>query len=116
MRPGRLLKRLFISIVLGFAIPLAYAIGAALLFQSQYVTDPQTIHLLWLPIGWPRYLFYYLVLTFQGPPRTSEFALMIFMIVCNTIPYAVLTFAALSLRSSRKRVLEVPAPPPPTGF
>ena len=115
MKAGRLFKHLLISILVGFAIPLIYTTVAGV--SSIYISDPNTRHLLWLPIGWPRQVFFYLVMTITpGPPRTSELALIIFMVLCNVIPWAALTWAALSYRSLRKDAMAVQAPPAPPEF
>ena len=113
MRLSRLLKHVFISVVAGFVLPLLYTIASGVF--STYVSDPRIRHLLWLPIGWPRYLYYYPIFSFPLP-RSNEFGLMIFQTACNVIPYAVLTFVALSLRSYRKAIMEARTPPSPPRF
>ena len=113
MRLSRLLKHVLISVVAGFILPLLYTIASGLF--STYVSDPRIKHLLWLPIGWPRYLYFYLIFSFSRPGR-NDVGLLVFQIACNVIPYAVLTFVALSFRSIRKAVMEARTPPSPPWF
>ena len=115
MRRGRLFKHLLISILAGFAIPVVYVIVSGVL--STYISDARTKHLLWLPIGWPRQVFFELeMLVTHGPPRSGELALIVFQTACNVIPWAAITWAALSYRAFRKDAMAVQAPPAPPEF
>lgn len=95
------MKRLFLSIVGGFGIPFLYTVTAGPLFP--YTGDERINYLLWIPIGWPRILYFYLVRPFSNRALNIEDdALLGTMIACNVILYGSLTYSLLLLRSFRK--------------
>jgi hypothetical protein len=108
------MKRLPLSVVGGFGIPFLYTAIAGSLFP--YIGDERINYLLWIPIGWPKILYLYVLLPFSDRALNLEDdALLVIMIACNVILYGSLTYSLLLLRSFRK-VKGHTEPPPAPNF
>ncbi len=108
------MRRLLLSVVGGFGIPVLYTAIAGSLFP--YIADERINYMLWIPIGWPRILYLYVLLPFSDRGlKLEDNALLVIMIACNVILYGSLTYSLLLWRSFRK-VKSHPEPPPAPNF
>ena len=106
------MKRLLLSVVGGFGIPFLYIVIAGPLFP--YIRDERINYLVWIPIGWPKVLYFYVFLRFSNRALNLEDdALLVIMIACNVILYGALTYSLLLLRSFRKAKVHAEPPPAP---
>jgi len=107
------IKRLVLSVIGGFGIPFLYSVITGPL--SLYIESERIRHLLWIPIGWPRMIFYYFYFStplFKTRINLDNTALFILQIALNVMLYGFLTFFMLLWRSSRKRRVQLEPPPP----
>jgi len=106
------MKRLLLSVVCGFGIPFLYTITVGPLLLTG--ENDRIEYLAWIPIGWPKILYYYLF-----PPLSSraleldDSALLIIIITSDVLLYGSLTYFILWLRSFRKLKAYSEPPPPP---
>ena len=108
------IQRLALSVIGGFAIPFLYTVITGPL--SVYIESERIRHLLWIPIGWPRILYFDLYFStplFKTHINLDDTALFILQIVLNVMLYGFLTFFILLWRSSRKPRVHLEPPPPP---
>jgi hypothetical protein len=92
------MKRLLLSVLGGFGIPFFYVVIAGPLFP--YTEDERISYLLWIPVGWPKILYFYVSRPFSNRALNLEDdVLFVMMIVCNIILYGSLTDSLLLLRS-----------------
>ena len=103
------LKRLGLSSVLGFLLPLGYAFTLSIVSDYTGKTAPD---FLVLPFGWPRPLWIFLM--GRQPLETDVATGLLFMAVCNIALYGFVIYTALLMISilRRKRVDSEPPPPP----
>ena len=109
------MKRLALSVVGGFAIPFLYTIiiGPA----SLHIENQTLNRFAAYPVRWP-ILILYLFASFDSlgsfPFRDQDsMVLFAYVIVCNVVLYAILTYSLLWVFSKRKtKVYEVPPQPP----
>lgn len=103
-------KRLVISLVLGFLLPLSYAVLLSQVFDYTGTSTPQ---FLVMPFGWPRPLWIFLM----GRQPTEDDLLMgvLFVAVCNIALYGTVVYVSLFTLSllRRKQTVDEPPPPPP---
>ena len=107
------MKRLLLSLVGGFVIPLLYAVIVGPL--SVYIKSERINHLLWMPIGWPQILCFYLFPMSYSTPSLPDGAMFAIQIVCDVTLYGSLTYLFLLTRSL-KRPKAYDEPPPPTRW
>jgi hypothetical protein len=106
------MKRLLLSLLGGFVIPLLYAIIVGPL--STYTESWRIKYILWAPIGWPRILQFYLFSSPFGPgQRIGDATFAVIQIACDVALYGSLTYIFLLTRSLRKRKSYTGPPPPP---
>jgi hypothetical protein len=106
-------KRLLLSVVGGFGIPFLYSIMAV--FLSPHFGNDRIKYLFWVPIGWPKILYFYVLLPFSNRALNLEDdGLLVIMIACDVILYGSLTYSLLLLRSFRKVKAHTEPPPGPT--
>lgn len=110
------MKRLFLSVLGGFAIPFIYTITFGPL--SVYINNEQLNYLLWIPIGWPRIIYYRFLFfpLFQRGTNIGDNTFFIIMIACNVALYGSFTYFLLWLRSHRKAAPHPTMPPLPPTF
>lgn len=106
------MKRVTLSVLGGFVFPFCYAVVSGLL--STRVQD-ETIHLLlYVPIGWPKLLYFYFFPPFSGNSfADNETAFLLYIVGCDVLLYTLLTYAALSIRSMLRRPQVEPGEPLP---
>lgn len=109
------LKRLLLSVVLGFLLPLSYAI---ILSEASDRTGKTAPEFMRAPFGWPRPLWIFLM--GRQPSEGDLITGVIFLALCNIALYGAITYAVLLALSMvrRKRAVNDPPPPPehsPTG-
>lgn len=108
------MRRVVLSILGGFFFPFCYAVIAMPL--SVYIKDAEIRWILSVPLGWPRFLYFYLFVPFFGDPlANNQVALVLYVIVCDVLFYTVITYFVLSIRSALKPppIAYVEPPPPP---
>jgi hypothetical protein len=111
---NRGMKRLLLSLLAGFVIPFLYTVVTGPL--SLYTHSERLNHLLWIPIGWPQILYYYLFPPFSSrAPHIADNTLFIIQIVCDVTLYGTLTYLLLLMRSLKKPET-YNEPPPPTRW
>jgi hypothetical protein len=106
------IKRLLLSSVLGFLLPLSYAF--ALSIVSDYTRKPAPDFMV-LPFGWPRPIWIF----FMGrQPAEADLATgLLFMAGCNIALYGFFIYAALLMISIlRMKPVDNEPPPPPDQF
>lgn len=101
--------RLLISFVLGFLLPLSYAVALSLF--SDY-TGKSAPEFMVFPFGWPRPLWIFLM---GRQPLESDIILgIVFMALCNIALCGTLSYLALSaLQVLRHKPPDPGLPPPP---
>lgn len=106
------IKRLGMSLVLGFLLPLGYAIFLSELYD--FLKKPTPQFLAW-PFGWPRPLWIFLM---GRQPTEDDLVFGIaFMAACNVLLYGLLVYVSLSVLSRiRRRPVHDELPPLPTPF
>lgn len=114
-RPEKILfmKRVALSILGGFVFPFCYTIISGPL--STYVEDERIQGLLYVPIGWPKLLYFYFFPPLSGNSfAENETAFLLYIVGCDVLLYALLTYVALSVRSVLRRPeVKLNEPPPP---
>jgi len=106
------MKRLLLSVVGGFGIPILYSIMAASL--SPYIGNDRINYLLWIPIGWPKILYFYLFAPFSNHALNLENGtVLVIIIACDVILYGSFSYSLLLLRSFRKVKAHTESPPAP---
>ena len=106
------IKRLALSLILGFLLPLSYAILLSETFDFLQRPTPQ--FLVW-PFGWPRPIW--ILLMGRQPLESDLVGGIVFMAVCNIILYGSMVYVALLIFSRLKRKPINGAPPPsPRAF
>ena len=101
-------RRVLLSCVLGFLVPLSYAFMLSTVYD--YAQRPTPQFLAW-PFGWPRPLW---VLAMGREPTEADlWHGVIFIAVCNTLLYGVVVYAALTVLSMLRRGGADFEPPPP---
>jgi hypothetical protein len=108
------MKRVALSVIGGVAIPFIYSIIVGPL--STY-TENDTVHwLIYVPIGWPKLVLYYLVSLNSFPFRDEDATvLLLYIIACDILLYAFVTYLFL-LALLRPKKVGPPSPPnPPIG-
>jgi hypothetical protein len=107
------MRRLLLSVAGGFVIPFLYSIITGPL--SLYIESERIKHLLWIPIGWPKLIYFRLITSATGRlPDIDDNTYLIIAIVCNVALYGALTYLYLLARSLRKPKTYPEPPPPPT--
>ncbi len=107
------MKRLLLSAVGGFGIPFLYGIVAGSF--SPFIGNDSLNFLFWIPIGWPRILYFHSLRSFSnGAPSIEDSSLFVIMILCNVVLYGCITYIFLFFRSFRKPKAKVELPPPPS--
>lgn len=103
-------KRLVLSLVLGFLLPLSYAV---LLSQVFDYTGKLTPEFLVTPFGWPRPLWIFLM--GRQPTENDLLIGLLFIAVCNIALYGTIVYISLFGLSllRRKQTVDEPPPPPP---
>jgi len=107
------IKRLLLSVILGFLFPLGYAF---LLSEASDYTAKTAPDFMVMPFGWPRPLWIYIM--GRQPSESDLVGGIIFMAVCDTVLYGLIVYASLLLISisTRKPVVSESMPPPPQDF
>ena len=103
-------KRLVFSLVLGFLLPLSYAILLSQVFDYTGTLTPQ---FLVMPFGWPRPLWIFLM--GRQPREDDLLGGLLFVAGCNVALYGILVYFSLFALSllRRKQPEDSPVPPPP---
>ena len=103
------LKRMILSIVLGFMLPVSYLLTLFLIF---YFTGKRQSEILVIPVAWPRVLWDALV---DQPRSDANLASgLLFIAVCDTAVYGALSYIILlttSVLTPKPVVLESPPTP-----
>ncbi|MEP6568848.1 MAG: hypothetical protein ABJC10_03665 [Acidobacteriota bacterium] len=106
------IKRLALSIVLGFLLPLGYAV---MLSVTADVTGRIPMDFTVMPIGWPRPLW--ILLIGRQPSDRDLVAGIAFMTVANIALYGTMVYSALlALALVRRQSLVLEPPPAPERF
>lgn len=84
-------KRLILSIVLGFLLPLSYAI---ILSEAIDRTGRPAPEVMVTPFGWPRPLWIFLM--GRQPSESDLIAGIVFLTVCNIALYGAITLRSLA--------------------
>src|SRR5258708_39491822 len=107
------IKRLLLSVILGFLFPLGYAF---LLSQASDYMGKTAPDFMVMPFGWPRPLWIYIM--GRQPSESDLVGGIIFMAVCDTLLYVLIVYASLLLISisTRKPIVSESMPPPPQDF
>jgi hypothetical protein len=101
--------RLLISLVLGFLLPLSYAVAFSLLSDYTGSSLPESMT---YPFGWPRPLW--IVLMGHQPTEGDIMFGIVFMALCNIAVYGTLTYIALSaIQLLRRKPADPELPPLP---
>jgi hypothetical protein len=106
------IKRMVLSLVLGFLLPLGYAftLSVASDYTGKTVPDFMT-----MPFGWPRPLW--VLLMGRQPAEADLLTGLIFLAICNIMLYGFVIYAALLMLSIVRRKREdIEPPPPPEHF
>jgi hypothetical protein len=103
------IKRLALSVLLGFLIPLGYAF--TLSEVSDFTGSPAPDFMI-LPFGWPRPLWIFLM--GRQPTEADVIGGIVFLVLCNIALYGAISYAALTMLSLlwRKQTEYEPPPPP----
>jgi hypothetical protein len=106
------LKRIILSVVLGFLLPLVYALTLSLLSDMTGKTTPAFMV---VPFGWPRPLWVFLM--GRQPTEADVLSGLLFIAACNILLYGTIVYVALLMLAlfSSKRV-DYQSPPPPEPF
>ncbi|MCA1618962.1 MAG: hypothetical protein LC795_06545 [Acidobacteria bacterium] len=105
------LGRAALSCVLGFLIPLGYAILLSEVDDYFFPNGPPPDFMVW-PFGWPRPVW--ILLMGRQPGESDILGGVIFLAVCNTLLYGALVYGALTMLSlARRRRADFSPPPPP---
>ena len=109
------MKRAVLSIILGTALPFIYSILSGLL--STLVKDKTIRALLNIPVGWPKFLYFYLIGQHgSGPLVYSEVVVFAVIVASNIFLYTVVTYCVLLLFPSKSMTIEREVPPDPPKF
>ena len=103
------IKRLIISAVLGFLLPLSYMIILSLVgdYTGKLVPEFMVI-----PFGWPRPIWIFLI--GRQPSDADLLTGLLFMALCNIGLYGAVSYVALTMLPLLKRKhVDYEAPPPP---
>jgi hypothetical protein len=101
-------RRLLLSLVLGFVIPVSYLLMLARLGPGR--VKRSQFEILIIPIRWPFSLWLFLT---QRPPVGRELIVaFIFLAVCNTALYGTIIYAVLFAVSLVRRKPAALEPPP----
>src|SRR5688500_9426093 len=101
------LKRLAVSLTLGFLLPLSYALSLHFVDELLKRETPQ--FLVW-PFGWPRPLW---ILLMGRQPSEADLPFGIaFLAACNVLLYGSVVYVSLSVLSRIKRRPDHGEPPP----
>lgn len=103
------IKRLGLAALLGFLLPLSYAL--ILSEVSDYTGKPVPDFMV-MPFGWPRPIWIFLM--GRQPTEADILGGIIFMALCNIALYGAISYASLTMLAvlRRKRVEYEPPPPP----
>jgi hypothetical protein len=104
------MRRVWQSLVVGVALPVCYTFIAGPL--SNFTPNRFVRLLLYLPIGWPRYLYYALI-PHPTLMRFGDLSFFIYMVVSNILLYTLLTYFCLWALSLRQQSAMTETPPPP---
>ena len=102
------LKRIGLSFVLGFLLPLGYAF--ILSEASDYLGKIPSDFMV-MPFGWPRPLWIFLM--GRQPSEADLTTGLTFMALCNVLLYGTITYSILLAVSAARRRPAVYDPPPP---
>lgn len=102
------LKRIILSFVLGFLLPLGYAFVLSEAFDHMGKIPPDFMV---MPFGWPRPLWIFLM--GRQPSEADLTTGLIFMALCNVLLYGMITYSILLAVSAARRSATVYDPPPP---
>ena len=103
------IKRLGLSVALGFLLPLGYAFTLSEVSDLTGRTAPDYMV---APFGWPRRLWIFLM--GRQPTEADILGGIIFLALCNIALYGAISYAALTmLPLFRRRRVEYSPPPPP---
>lgn len=106
------MKRVLVSLVLGFLLPLSYAL--LLSFAYDFLKKPTPQFLVW-PFGWPRPLW--ILLMGRQPSEADLLSGIAFMAACNVLLYGSLVYVSLFVLSLiRRQPTEAEPPPLPARF
>lgn len=106
------IKRVLISSVLGFLLPLGYAFTLSEVSDYTGKTAPDFMV---MPFGWPRPLWIFLM--GRQPSEADLVHGLIFMAACNIVLYGSLVYAVLLILSVLKaKQVDYESPPPPERF
>ena len=101
------MKRFAVSLLGGFVLPFLYTIIVGPL--TPYLKDNRTLNVLaMIPVRWPIMILYKL----EVFPFESESSLFLYILVCNVLLYASLTYFILFSLSRSKRRIQLPPGPP----
>jgi len=104
------MKRLALSLLGGFLLPLLYSIVVGPL--TPYLKNYRTLDLLaMVPVRWPILLLYRLGVF----PFESEWSLLLYIVSCNVIFYGTLIYFVLFTLSKRKKTSPLPPEPKTAG-
>jgi hypothetical protein len=103
------IKRILLSIVLGFLVPFSYALGLSLFGDYTGTVVPQSLV---YPFGWPRPLWIFLM--GRQPLESDIIGGIVFLTICNIALYGTLSYLALSgLQLLRHKPADPDLPPSP---
>ena len=103
------IKRILLSTLLGFLLPVAYAF--ILSEASDYTRKPPPDYLV-IPFGWPRPLWVFLI--GRQPTDSDVIPGLLFFAACNVLLYGSLVYAALTMWPVlRGKRADYGSPPPP---
>jgi hypothetical protein len=103
------LKRIVLSFVLGFLLPLGYAFILSETFDYIGKIPPD---FLVMPFGWPRPLWIFLM--GRQPSEADLLSGLIFVALCNVLLYGAITYSILlAISAARHRPTVYDPPPPP---
>jgi hypothetical protein len=106
------IKRILLSSVLGFLLPLGYAFTLSEVSDYTGKTVPDFMV---MPFGWPRPLWIFLM--GRQPSEADIIPGLLFMAACNIVLYGSLVYAALlMLHVLRGKRVDYDSPPPPEQF
>ncbi|HZH32356.1 MAG TPA: hypothetical protein VEY11_16445 [Pyrinomonadaceae bacterium] len=105
-------KRLILSIILGFLLPLGYAFALSTVSDITGEVPPDFMV---MPFGWPRPLWIFLA--GRQPSEADVVHGLLFMAACNILLYGTAVYAAsLLLELFRRKSDGDELPPPPVDF
>ena len=100
-------KRLGLAALLGFLLPLSYAVTLSEVFD--YIGEPTPAFMV-MPFGWPRPIWIFLM----GHQSTDFDIFIIFWVLCNVALYGAFSYGALTMLAVlRRKHVEYEPPPPP---